>query len=324
MELALAVGLGSALGAAHVMQWHSFDRELAEQTKQGRNVLVIGPEDSRQSNFRIGLASCTDLTSAPGVHRAGAVVGLGFDDVAQLGPRVPVVGVSSGLLSFGNHQAVVGAALAASSGLGRTGEARALGSTRFGSLRGVLGAPEPPGVDLDAALAVPLDRATTSVPSCVVQLDPTADALAAIPYLQAAVVAMNGDVAVRPVVRPTFDVVRSFRGRPLRFLDLLLGLLGGIFAALARRLRGSEVAAYRTSGTDRLAHSRIVLLEATSVVGCFLTSGVAGLLVTGLSGRRLAASGSWLFAGAGAWLTTMACLHLLTVVANPLRLAKDR
>lgn len=320
----IAVVLGSALAIVHVVDWQLLDDALSEQKHLGRDIVTIASADRSNTAFRLDAASCERLGETRGVQRAGVVMDFGTDAVLQLGPRVPVVMVSRTLISFNMDQVVIGTTLAASFAVGNEGERRIFRTTRFGSLAGAVGEPQPAGIDLDSSIAVPRQSSERYALTCVLELDNLADSAVASPALVAQISSINGQPAAYRSSTSAVDPRRSFGNRLTRWSDLLVGVLGAAFGTAARRLRASEISAYRLSGTSALDYWRISMTETIIAAGGLASIGSASAALLGSTSMRLAAVCASLMQSALCWVCVSGVLNLPNVFANPTRLAKDR
>jgi hypothetical protein len=325
VELMFAVLAGATLAAWHAAQWHQLDRSLDQQALLGRNTVIFGPMDPSDRTFRVTRASCEALTNDAAVTRSGIVVPLGSEDIAQLGPRVPILAVSRSLLpQLDTHQAVIGLALAGPLSMGDPGTAIILAANEHGTLRSVVGEVQPTGLDSNSAVSVAIDPSLRLGTNCVVQLGTYADPHSVLPRLEAALDVESGRISVRPAATLSFDVVADFLSRPHRFTDLAVAVAAGLMSAALRRLRASELAAYRLSGTASRDLYRITMLEQLTISGAFSLAGSTALICLGQRGQVLASEISWLLNAGLVWLIVLGLLAIPVVCANPMRLAKDR
>lgn len=319
--LHIAALVGVALAVFTLGEWSRLDTDLARLTQAGRNVVVVQTLRPEDEEFALSRRSCEQVLARPDVLAAGGRVFLGEDFVSQFGSRVPVYGVSRTLIDFGDGNAVIGATLASTAGLRADGR---IASRSFGLLDARIGATVPTGLDLDAALAVPLDASRTWVPECIVWLTPFASATERLPLIQAGLVTRNGLPLSTLTVQSPLDAAIEFSGRSTRHVIPIAGLVLGLTSALLRRVRGSEIAAYRMSGTTRLGMLLLVVTEEAIVAATFVASFAIAIGAIGLEPQRALAALFAAWAGASAWLAAFGLAVTPTILTSPITLAKDR
>ncbi len=172
-------------------------------------------------------------------------------------------------------------------------------------------------------MTVALPPSVTSAELCVVELSDHARASVVSPELTAAVSSVGGPLAAQPALQEAVDVLAAHETRPERLLPVLIGVLGGIFAAIVNALRSSAFAAYRLSGTRRVDLLTMVWMEQALLAGLYASSGTTAAVI--LLGPTVPARACvlWLGVGAFAWLAG-ASLSWASAGRNPTHLAKDR
>lgn len=316
-----ALILAAAIGLAHVMflayQTQELEDRLADLALKGRNVLTIASA-SQDAEAAVSRASCEGLTDHPEVQHAGLFQADGLRDVVQIGPGVPLVHASTTLVpGLARADAVVGSALREP-------------AERFGLLvdgqllNATVGEATPDGVDVNSAVVVPLDPATRTGTACVIVLDAFADQDEAAVRLAAELHAERNPVSGRAQLRETLDPIALFQNRPERFLPLVLGLVGALLCGLQNRLRSSELAVYRLSGTSPRSLGVVLVVEQLLIAGVAVASGSLAALV--LSPRLLDPTVPVLWSvGAGAlWVAGATLLSVDLPFRRPTDLAKDR
>lgn len=315
--LVLGVGLSTLLAG----EWQAFLADLDDLRSQGRNVVVITPAETG-GPAAISVESCSGLAQLNGVLRAGSARDAGSVDFVQLGPSTPIVEVSLDLLpSLRTTAAVVGASLASYPGpldLGVTGTDTTLSA--------VVAAPEPSGMaGLNSSVAVPLPSTATATDTCIVELSRFADVTSMSADLLASVDVSGGEVAATPLLRESYDVVAAYRARPARAVPLILGTLGGLAAIALTLARGSELAAYRLSGTSRADLAALLSLEQVLVAGALVASASLGLAAHTLTGSVVQVDDVLWTAAAGlVWIVVAAAGSALVLRRSPADLARDR
>ncbi|NKF31377.1 hypothetical protein HER21_33600, partial [Pseudomonas sp. BGM005] len=117
----------------------------------------------------------------------------------------------------------------------------------------------PAGIDINSGVVIPRSVQATTAPACVVQLERFADARSLSAALASSVSAAGPPLVVQQVAE-SYDIVANYVERAERFIPLALGAIGALMGLTALRARGSELAAYRLSGTSVLDVYRIVLV----------------------------------------------------------------
>ena len=310
----------------HSQSWSNLDGIIDRQESIGRNVVIFGSASKNNSAFGISTASCDSLSSIAGVRRSGLVVPMGFDDVLQLGPHVPVVEVSGSLLSgLNTSEVLVGSSLARGSTLPQSGHVFGVSSTRFGILRASVDAEQPTGIATNGSLALRLPSGVGFAQQCVAQLSRFANPRTMTTLLQAQLVTRGGAPVGIDATNLTYDVVAAFRSRPEQWADTYVGALCGFLCALLCRFLSSEAAAYRLSGTSRTAYLRLLMIEQVILAGAFLTGAlVAEAIALGVSGSRLGADIGRELGAALAWIGVFGVAALPFAFIAPTKLAKNR
>jgi ABC-type antimicrobial peptide transport system permease subunit len=123
---------------------------------------------------------------------------------------------------------------------------------------------------------------------------------------------------------PTNDPVDTYLKRPSRWLPLLLGALGALATAISTRLRASEIAVYRMSGTSATSVVSLLTVEALLIAGTAAASAATASAV--LAKGHLDATVPVVrgLAMAGVWTLTSIVASLDLAVRSPNDLAKDR
>lgn len=290
---------------------------LREQYLAGRNTLLFASGD-QDKEAAISLSSCARLADLPGVVSAGPVQFLGVDDIVQLGPRVSVMATTASLVpELAMSDAVVGSELSFDG-------PRRLGGTLVGGLVAVHGSPIAAGVPTGSSVAVLVDPSSGTAGLCIATLDERQNVDDAIPTLMAALDTTGPPILGKRQVSPQFDPIVDYDNRQGRWFPLVSGLVLGAIGAALLLFRGSEIAAYRLSGTSRFNMLGILMLEQVALVGCY---GVAGLCAIAtlqadlISPRAVALR---LAQGSSAWMLLFPVLAVCSVLRNPIDQAKDR
>lgn len=160
---------------------------------------------------------------------------------------------------------------------------------------------QPEGIPTNRSLVFSLSPDVTTVPSCIIQLGQFESAQDRIPELLAQLRVTDSPLSGRAVLVQQFDLVEQYRASALQFVPLVLGLLGGVAAALVNASRSREFATYRLSGTSRTSLLVILVVEEiilglTMTVGATVTTAVLWPRLLGpleCLSFALAAGGLW-------------------------------
>ncbi|NYD75606.1 hypothetical protein [Leifsonia soli] len=295
----------------------NFSVAMRDLSKAGRNVLVFESADPEQP-IRVTRASCESLTDIDGVNRAGVVVPWTSMSFIQLGRDVDVLQVSPSLIpQLRESGAVVGAALAD----GR--RTIALEWPVQGVIQAVAAREQPPGLDTNSAVVVAADAGMSVASSCTVILEPLASARRLITIVSATL-QVEGTLSVRRTFEEGRDAIEEFAQRPGRVIPVILGAIFGSGAGLMTRMRRSEIAVYRLTGSAPSTVALLLTLEHLTLAGLAATAAVAGSLlllphfVSPLSQLAICS------AAALGWALVAIALSVDLAFRNPLGLAKDR
>lgn len=316
----LAVLLGIALSMFRSLELHSLEGQVSELRAGGRNVVLVRGVDHEQKT-RIDRHSCEQLSELGSVVRAGALIEYPREYWPQLGASVPRYGVSATLLpQLSQAELVIGSEL-----LDAPSGTQLLLAHDAATFRGVAGERQPLGLSVNNAVSTRISPLMHTVDHCMVVLVDAAQPAQLTPTLLAQLVVGGQAVAAQALVPQQHDPYGEFLHRPGRLLPLGLGLVMGAFLAGIARLRSSELASYRLSGTARSSLLRLLMLEAVVVGGVAWLAGAAAALpvlsfgtwnTAALLGDQLLLAGSALF---------MAFLAFAVISRqSPMTLAKDR
>ncbi|ACZ23255.1 hypothetical protein Sked_33600 [Sanguibacter keddieii DSM 10542] len=319
--LAVAVLLGAGQTALVVHQADALGSTLDDLGLAGRNVVVLTPPAS-DAVSTVSRTSCDGLTRYDQVQAAGLVGRAERTDLVELGSFVPLQPVSDTLLPLlTTHDAVVGAALWPDAD---ADESIVLVTASGQVLQAALGPPVPAGISTGAALGVPLDPTTTTGDHCVVVLDPYLPVQESRQVVLSELQLVGEPLVATSPYSETVDVVARHLARTERFLPGAVAVLAGFTALALSRLRSSELAAYRLSGTSRRSLATMLLLEQMIVAGFFVTSGTTAALVLGTHLRDPAVPVLWAVVGGLAWVVCAGTAASAAVLRRASDLAKDR
>jgi len=317
--LAVAVLVGAGQSSLMIHQASQLDETLAALTMSGRNVVTVAPP-SPDSVSTVDRVSCEALAEYPQIERAGLVGTAERTEVVELGAFLPLQPVSATLLpGLDAYDAVVGSALWSDDDPTLT-----LAAPGGQVLHAEVGDEMPAGVPTGSALAIPLGATTTSGSYCVVVLDPYLPLTDARTLVLADLQMAGEPLAATSPYKETVDVVALHLSRTERFLPAGIAVLAGFSVLGLSRLRSSELAAYRLSGTSRRSLATILLLEQAILAGFYLTSATAAALVLGPLLRDPAVPILWAVVGALGWTVCAGSAASITVLRRASDLAKDR
>lgn len=304
---ALVGGSGFPLYAG--LQARGYRESVAQAAAAGQYVVSMVSADD-EGAARIVRDSCESLSEDPRVERAGAVLASEWVEIDQLSGLRPVVRASASLVDgLRSHDVVLGAAVPQVNG--------ALVVAGFPLEVGRAG-PQPAGIDIGAAVVVPLDAMTTEVDQCIVSLRPSADLIDVALDLRARLRTRGGAVEVVGSGLGMELPADRYLGRSDRWVGVLVGAVGGAIAAATSRFRFGEFAVYRLSGTSVRGLVVLVMLEQSIYVGALAASATVTTVL--LAAHLVSASAvlSWALAGACSWWF-VACVGSAPALArNPL------
>jgi len=315
--IVLAVVMGLAAVAFSSFQSASFVDRLAEQKMAGRNVLVIAAADQRRP-VTIQRASCERLSEASTVDRSGLLKRTTNSDFIQLGARIPVVEASVTLFpQLDEYDLLIGSKLGSQTKafFVKIGSATASAHTI---------AQQPTGVDTNSAVVTGLRAGTNSGSICVVVLSDLTTAERNRAIILSQLSSSGGPLSATQVFTDTSDPINDFKNRPDRLLPLVLGFLGGLCGGILNRLRSSEIAAYRLSGTSARSLFVILAAEQSLISGLFAASAAGAALWLGGTPSTVWAGILWAVSGAMIWVTVSSLSTIDLPLRQPPSLAKDR
>jgi hypothetical protein len=305
----LAVLFGLVVVAQSVIAGAQHGADLRARSEAGHGVLTFQSHDPHRP-ASIGLWSCEALRDDPRVARAGVLTGGRMTDVDQLGRHQRVISASTGLVpELRRHRVVLGERLPPISGsLVIQGS-----SVEAGRL-----AHQPPGVDVNSSIVVPVSAELARVEQCTVVLVVPIGVAGASRELAARLEVEGSPVVASGPGVGADDVGARYLGRLDRWFGVGVGAAAGVLACAVARLRSGELAVYLLSGTSRGDLIRLVLLEQALVAGLFVT-GVATAVP--FVAERLVSPAATVHmgaAGAGVWVLVAVPASLPEVFRNPL------
>lgn len=313
--LLFAVIIGSGAVAFHTYQWQRLNDYVTKAEDAGRDVVILsGPPGSLT---RVDSESCERLSQVSGVRASGVLIAEGRTWIDQAGASVLVFAASPTLIhELLGSEAVIGASVKAA-------DAGRLTGLDEGTRNYTRAEARPAGIDINSGVVIPRSVHETTAPACVVQLERFADARALSVALTSALSAAGRPLVVQQVAE-SYDIIGNYIERPERFLPLVMGAIGALLGITALRARGSEIAAYRLSGTSVLDMYRIMLTEQSVYAGIQWTAAAAATWTLATWTGSDVATIAWAGAASLTWTTLFAMGSLPLIARDPTSLAKDR
>lgn len=316
--LAFAVLAGSGSSAYIALETKSMRQEVHDLAAEGRNVLVFSALSS-DAPARISRASCEALTDQNGIRHAGILEPAGEIDVLPVGTHLPSQRASVTLFpELSGADLLVGGSLSdrvPRPFIVRSGQDLATA---------IHAAPHPEGLSTSFSITLPPHPSDAYSKQCVVILDAFSDADIAMPTIAAQLGGTQNPISGTELLTATNDPVADHLERPGRWLPLLLGLLGAVATAIIVRLRASEIAVYRMSGTSPVSVMVLLTLEALFVAGVAALAATAASVALAPHYLDPAVPVLWGLALAGTWTLAFVTASLDLAVRRPSDLAKDR
>ncbi|QGH68220.1 hypothetical protein [Pseudactinotalea sp. HY158] len=315
--LLLAVLLGAGAVAFAAIETAALRTDLDDLAARGRGVAAYASSAAGQP-VSITRASCESLTAQPGVLAAGLVTDPVERSLEPGAIEIMTRRASTTLLpQLAHTDAVIGAPIIDRAGTFRTRiDQTLLDAQTVTEQREGLGASH--------SVFLALGPDDTSGPYCLAVLDHFLDAATIAPVHLAALDVAGGPLTATEALRVTSDPVEAFLARPARFLPLLLGLLGAVATVIGYRLRTSELAVYRLSGTARASMLQLLTLEILTITGAAATSATAAALTLRAHLLDPGTSVLWGLTMAGTWALVTLIATADLAVRRPTDLAKDR
>ena len=313
---AIVVGVGSPLYSA----WESVQlrQQLSEEALAGRGTFIVAAADL-MAPVQIQRSSCEALASEPDIVGAGMVNAAGSFDITQIGTNIPVVEASASLIpDLRERDAIVGSALR----IRGPGFRLQMPNGYVATAR--VGVPEPDAIGTNSAITVALPPSVQNGTSCIIRVSELADVRAVASRVIPEIRSVGGALAMTYRFSEPRDPVQVFLARPDRFLPLLLAIAGAIVVGFLNRLRTSEWAAYRMSGTSPRTVILIQGFENIAIAGCFATA--SGLTSAALCEYFVSPASTVLMglAAAVGWVFVASVIGTDVALRRPSDLAKDR
>lgn len=318
--VALAVLAGVASSSFAAVEAITLDRAVDQLAESGMGIVVYGALNPDEP-VAIERSSCEGLADEPGIQRAGIVIDGVTTTLVPVGQDLPTMRASTTLFPLlSRADIVVGSAF-------RTAADGEFWVSQAGADHGTLAvvAPkEPDALGSNASVLLPLRPTDTTGPECVVVFEKFADTGRGASAYSAQLSTQGNAVAGVEALPNAVDPAIAYLERPGRFLPLLLGVMGAVAAGIFGRLRASEIAVYRLSGSSSSAVVSLMTMESIAVAGIALVSAVATAVA--LWPWYLDATVAMLggLALAGTWTIGSILMTIDLAFRRPTDLAKDR
>jgi hypothetical protein len=317
-SLWVAVAFGSGLAVYAALQWTTYQTALLALESQGAGTITFAAADNRVP-VSVSRASCESLAGESGVVAAGIIADLGRSDFAQLGSSVAVLEASPSLVTeLIAHDGVVGSSLVG------TVVSREIYSPRFGAVSTATRSSLEGRLGIGSAVTFSLGASVTHAPSCTVVLKKYASVREVTPGLQSQLVTTGGAVIASERLRSPYPVTTEYLNRLERYLPILVGGVGAVMALIQYKVRGSELAAYRLSGTSKDDLTKLLTFEQILLAGTMAASGATTTYVLKSEFEFPHVAVLWLLLGSLAWIATFALACPVISRQNPISMAKER
>lgn len=316
--LGLGVLAGAGSSAYIALETQTMRQEIHELAIDGRNVLVFSAL-SNDAPTRIERDSCEALADQHGILHAGVLQPAGQLDVLPVGTRLPAQRASVTLFPELTDADLL---------VGRDLSDRAFRTFTVWAEQDLATAvhadPHPEGLGTGSSITLPPRPSDSTSEQCVVILDEFSDVDTALPAVAAQLKVTINPASSTELLTATSDPAIDYLQRPDRWFPLLLGLLGAVATAITTRLRASEIAVYRMSGTSPVSVMTLLTFEALLIAGSAALSATAASLALSAHYLDPAVPILWGLALAGTWTIAALAASVDLVFRRPSDLAKDR
>ncbi len=316
--VALAAFAGAGSSAYIALETETMRQEIHDLAADGRNVLVFSAL-SEDAPTRIERASCEALAEQHGIRHAGILEPAGEIDVQPVGTRLPTQRASTTLFpELTDADLLVGRNL--------SNRASRPFTVRAGQdlATAVHADPHPEDLGTRSSITLPPRPGDSTSKQCVVILDAFSDVTTALPAVAAQLKVSINPASGAELLTATSNPATDYLQRSDRWFPLLLGLLGAVATAITTRLRASEIAVYRMSGTSPVSVMTLLTFETLLIAGSAALSATAGSLALSAHYLDPAVPILWGLALAGTWAIATLAASLDLAVRRPTNLAKDR
>ncbi|WP_061961375.1 hypothetical protein [Demequina flava] len=175
-----------------------------------------------------------------------------------------------------------------------------------------------------STVTLPLRHSDIAGEQCVVILSAFSDAARASAVAMAELEVSNNPAIGRELLTATSNPASEYADRATRWLPLLLGGFGGALTAIIARLRSSEIAVYRMSGSSPSSVLTLLSIEALLVAGVASLGATCAAIVLAKYYIDPSVPVLWGIALAGVWALLAVAGSLDLALRSPSTLAKDR
>lgn len=316
--LALAVVAGAGSSAYLGVGVASMRENVVDLAAKGRNVVVLSALDNN-APAAILRSSCEALAGERGIRYAGILEPAGELDVLPVGTRLPAQRASITLFpELADADLLIGPKLSQ----GALFPFYVWVGPELATA--VYAGSHPSDLGTGYSITLPPRPSDTTSEKCVVVLNEFSDVSAALPAVASQLSVSMNAISGAELFTASSDPAIDYLQRPDRGLPLLLGLLGAIATAISTRMRASEIAAYRMSGTAPLAVMKLLTLESLLITGTATLSATAASLVMSSYFLDPSVPILWGLALAGTWAVAALAASLDLAIRRPSELAKDR
>lgn len=315
LMLTTAVLVGVMLAGLQLNDWRSLTQQIRAADVMGRSVVTLSAPP--QGSAEVATRSCEGLISLGGVEAAGVVISDGRSSYAQLGTGIATARASSTLIpELRAADLAIGSAL-------ETGTEGTLTSPSGDVLSYERVAPQPAGIDVNSTVLSPLRKEDSTALACIVRLSSFARVEDYVPLLLSSLQSTGSPLVARTFTEAV-DPISAYSSRITSWAPVVGGLVCALLGLIMLFTRGSEIAAYRMSGTsirEVLAIRSVEQALYAAVLWCSAT--LAMIPMSGFLGTPIgvgAAAGIAAFT----WVVVYPLGAVLFLRRDPTALARDR
>nr|WP_282921101.1 hypothetical protein [Mobiluncus sp. Marseille-Q7826] len=271
--LLLAIFFGSVSGLTSNILITDFNDFLDVAKMEGKGIVSL---TSKGNSRTISVASCRQLIRNAGVTRNGALEKRGRADLLPLATKIEIWQATPELitqLSLSPYQ--IGHDVAVSP---NNQPFVVWPGVTDPVVPGILPA-QPQGFP-NSISAVQIWDGSAFTRSCLVEVDPMLNLQDFLPALAAGLNTTSSELEANLIYDPTQSLQFTYLSNPLRFLGVVLGLLGGVCGVIVNRNRNNELAAYRFGGVSSIEVRFITVIEQAIMAAFFLVSATFSAIVS--------------------------------------------
>ena len=293
--LLLAFFLGAVSGLSSNILITAFNDSLEVAKMEGKGIVSL---TSKGNSRTISVASCRQLIRNAGVTRSGALEKIGRADLLPLATKIEIWQATPELipqLSYSPYQ--IGRDVAVSP----NNQPFVVWPRATDPVAPRILPVQPQGFP-NSISAVQIWDGSAFTRSCLVEVDSMLNLQEFLPALAAGLKNTSSELEANLIYDPTQSLQLTYLSNPLRFLSVVLGLLGGACGVIVNRNRNNELAAYRFGGVSSIEVRFITVIEQTIMAVFFLVSATASAIVS-ISYLDFNSFGIlWSACGACAWI----------------------